>query len=217
MGSFRCRRVVSLAGDGVDLGVKFLAVLSTDETVANPRCLPTAVRRLRRAQRAVSRRRGPYDQATGSRRPVSSRYLRACARVTRVQARVANLRRDGLHKLTTRLSTTFGTIMVEDLHVAGMIRNRRLASSKTCSGCGAVKTRLALSERPYRCACGPVLDRDVNAARNLAALVCEAVDARSGRESLNGRGADRQTPRAGQTGTVLPQGRTSDHALTTAH
>jgi len=44
-------------------------------------------------------------------------------------------------------------------------------SSKTCSDCGAVKTKLPLSEREYACAtCGLRLDRDVNAARNLAAL-----------------------------------------------
>ena len=118
---------------------------------------------------------------------------------------MANLRKDGLHKLTTRLAATYGAVVVEDLNVAGMVRNRRLArsisdagfgeirrqlaykttwrggqlfvadrwypSSKTCSGCGAVKTKLALSERTYTCACGLVLDRDVNAARNLASLV----------------------------------------------
>ena len=45
-------------------------------------------------------------------------------------------------------------------------------SSKRCSGCGEMRDRLRLSERVYRCAgCGLVLDRDLNAARNLAALV----------------------------------------------
>jgi len=96
--------------------------------------------------------------------------------------------------------------VVEDLNVAGMIKNRRLArhvagvgmaelrrqieykaswtgvrvhaadrwypSSKTCSACGVVKAKLRLSERTFRCdQCGLVLDRDLNAARNLAALV----------------------------------------------
>ena len=121
---------------------------------------------------------------------------------------MANLRRDGLHKLTTRLAHEYGTIVVEDLNVAGMLRNRRLArhiadagfgeirrqlayktewnggrlvvadrwypSSKTCSGCGAVKAKLTLAERTYTCTtCGMVLDRDLNAARNLAALAAE--------------------------------------------
>ncbi|MFG1950506.1 RNA-guided endonuclease TnpB family protein [Micromonospora sp. NPDC048830] len=196
----------------------------------------------------------------------SKRWQRARARLARAHARVANLRRDGLHKLTTRLAREHGTIAVEDLNVSGMLTNRRLArhiadagfaelrrqlaykagwnggrlivadrwfpSSKTCSGCGTVRTKLALAERTYTCAtCGLVLDRDLNAARNLAALAGEAVDARSGRESPNGRGADRKTPLAGQvavkrqpgtattgqTGTVPPQGRTTNHMLTRAH
>jgi putative transposase len=122
---------------------------------------------------------------------------------------VANPRRDGLHKLTTRLVREHGVIVIEDLHVAGMLRIRCLArriaggmaelrrqieyktewarrrvhradrwypSSKTCSGCGVVKTNLRRSERTFRCeGCGLVLDRDLNAARNLAALVAEVI------------------------------------------
>ena len=56
-------------------------------------------------------------------------------------------------------------------------------SSKKCSGCGVVKAKLSLSERTYNCeACGLVIDRDYNAARNLVALSC--------RETLNGRGGE---------------------------
>ncbi|MEU0156067.1 IS607 family element RNA-guided endonuclease TnpB [Micromonospora fulviviridis] len=246
---------------GVDVGIKHLAVLSTGELVSNPRHLNVAQRRLRALGRAMSRKIGP-DERTG-RRP-SKRWQRACARLGRAHARVAHLRNDGLHKLTTRLAREFGTIVVEDLHVAGMLRNRNLArhitdagfgelrrqltykaewnggrliiadrwypSSKTCSGCGAVKTKLALSERTYTCqTCGLVLDRDLNAAYNLAASAADATTAGSG--PVAGRGADRKTPlagqvavkrqpgtaSAGQTGTVPPQGRTTDHVLTRAH
>jgi putative transposase len=95
-----------------------------------------------------------------------------------------------------------------------VVADRWFASSKTCSGCGAVKAKLALSERTYRCTeCGTVLDRDVNAAVNLARL------AGSGPDS-NGRGADRKTglarqvavkrqpgtPLGDETGTAAPQG-----------
>jgi putative transposase len=97
-------------------------------------------------------------------------------------------------------------IVVEDLHVAGLVRNRHLTrsiadaswgefhrqlaykcgwygsrlvvadrwypSSKTCSACGLVKSDLPLSQRVFRCdGCGIVLDRDLNAAGNLASLV----------------------------------------------
>jgi putative transposase len=188
---------------GVDLGVKSLAVLSTGETVPNSRHLEIAQRELRRLQRQAARRRGP-DRRT--RRRPSARWRGTQARIARLHTAVADVRRDGLHKLTTRLVRTHGAIVLEDLNVAGMTRNRRLArhiagvgmaelrrqieykarwsgvrvhladrwypSSKTCSACGVVKTKLCLSERVYRCeSCGLVLDRDLNAARNLAALV----------------------------------------------
>ncbi|WP_420884085.1 zinc ribbon domain-containing protein [Micromonospora sp. CPCC 205547] len=108
--------------------------------------------------------------------------------------------------------------------------NRWYPSSKTCSGCGAAKAKLALSEREYECeSCALVLDRDVNAARNLAALAAEHDTAGSG--PVAGCGADRKTrpggPVAvkrqpgtaltGKTGTVPPQGGTADHVLTRAH
>ncbi|WP_203834214.1 RNA-guided endonuclease TnpB family protein, partial [Actinoplanes campanulatus] len=174
---------------GVDVGIMHLAVLSTGELVDNPRHLVDAQHRMRSLGRALSRKSGP-DRRTG-RRP-SKRWERAAARLGRAHARVANLRRDGLHKLTTRLAATHGTVVVEDLNVTGMLANRRLArhiadagfaeirrqlayktmwnggrllvadrwypSSKTCSGCGTVRSKLALSEREYACkACGLVL------------------------------------------------------------
>jgi putative transposase len=190
---------------GVDLGITSLAVLSTGQTVPNPRHLDRAQKALRRAQRACSRRRGP-DRRT--RQEPSQRWRTARARADRIHTRVANLRRDAIHKLTTRLVRDVDTIVVEDLAVANMVRNRRLArriadaswgeirrqltyktqqtgaelivadrwfaSSKTCSGCGTAKAKLALSERTYMCMeCGIVLDRDHNAAINLAALAAD--------------------------------------------
>jgi len=239
---------------GVDLGIKTLAVLSTGEEIPNPRHLSKALRKVRRLSRTVSRRQGP-DRRT--RAVPSNRWRRASAALAEVQGRVADQRRDALHKATSGLTARFGTLVVEDLHVRGMLANHRLArhvadasfaemrrqleyktawrggrvivadrwfaSSKTCSGCGAVKAKLALSERTYVCtSCGLVLDRDVNAARNLAAIG-ETVVAGSGPETLNGRGADRKTglarqvavkrqpgtASAGQTGTVPAQAGTA--------
>jgi IS605 OrfB family transposase len=246
---------------GVDVGIKHLAVLSTGELVDNPRHLAAAQQRMRQLGRALSRKTGP-DRRAG-RRP-SKRWERAAARLGRAHARVSNLRRDGLHKLTTRLAAEHGTVVVEDLNVLGMLRNRRLArhiadagfaeirrqlayktgwnggrllvadrwcpSSKTCSGCGAVKTKLALSERQYECAtCGLVIDRDRNASLNLAALAAEHDTAGSG--PVAARGADQKTrvrgqvaskrepgtAPAGQTGTVPPQGGTTDRVHTKVH
>jgi putative transposase len=226
---------------GVDVGICHLAVLSTGETIANPRHLAGASRHLRRAYRRMSRRVGP-DRRT--RQKASNRWKRAAARVARAHARVANLRRDGLHKLTSRLAAQFGTVVVEHLNVAGMVRNRRLAraisdcgfgaigqqltyktewnggrllaadrwfpSSKTCSGCGVVKAKLPLRVRTFVCAeCGMVLDRDLNAARNLAQLVSvtgAGVAVHPEPEGSNGRGADRKTPSAGPVAVKRPPG-----------
>ncbi|MFE2491644.1 IS607 family element RNA-guided endonuclease TnpB [Streptomyces mirabilis] len=217
---------------GVDLGIKHLAVFSDGRpTAENPRHYDTARRKLGRLSRTVARRLGP-DRRTGQQ--PSKRWQRADAARNRVHYRTANLRRDALHKLTTSLAREYGTIVVEDLNVSGMLRNRRLArvvadagfgeirrqlayktrwnggtlevadrwfpSSKTCSGCQAVTPKLPLRIRMYACEhCGLVLDRDENAALNLAALVKRHV-AGSGPETENGRGADRKTPPCGAGG-----------------
>ncbi|MEV6700936.1 IS607 family element RNA-guided endonuclease TnpB [Streptomyces sp. NPDC051453] len=217
---------------GVDLGVKTLAVFSDGRPAAqNPQHYDSARQKLRSLSRTVSRRQGP-DRRTG-RRP-SNRWRRADAQRNKVHHQVTALRRDQIHKLTTGLAREYGTIVVEDLNVAGMVKNRRLAravadagfgeirrqlayktvwngghlevanrwfpSSKTCSSCGTVKTKLPLRVRTYVCeTCGLVLDRDENAALNLAALVKRHV-AGSGPETRNGRGADRKTPPRGAGG-----------------
>jgi putative transposase len=245
---------------GVDVGIRHLAVLSTGELVPNPRHLNDVQRRLRTLGRSLARKVGP-DRRTGQR--PSNRWQRAQVRLARAHTRVAHLRRDGLHKFTTCLASSYGTVVVEDLNVAGMLRNHRLArhiadagfaelrrqldykttwnggrllvadrwypSSKTCSGCGTVKTKLALSEHEYSCeACGLVIDRDLNAARNLAALAAKFDTAGSG--PVAGRGADQKTRSVGQvavkrqpgtapagkTGTVPPQGGTIDRVLARA-
>jgi len=106
-----------------------------------------------------------------------------------------------------------------------MLVDRFYPSSKTCSNCGAVKTKLPLSERTYRCgSCGLVVDRDVNAARNLLKLSA------SGAESLNacggcvrpgkvGRRLLKQEPgtaSAGKTGTAAGQLAAADTELSDA-
>jgi putative transposase len=183
---------------GIDLGVKIL-LTGVDNTgtivqVPGPKALRSSLRKLRRASRAHSRK------AKGS-----ANRREAAGRLARLHARVVNVRADTLHKATSQLASRYETVVAEDLNVAGMFRNRRLAraiadqgfgqawrmlgykttwhggtlltagrwypSSKMCSGCGAVKAKLPLSQRTYRCeACGLVLDRDINAARNLLKL-----------------------------------------------
>lgn len=222
---------------GVDVGVRHLAVVSTGEQVPNPKHLSKWARRQARLQRQCSRRQGP---AKG--RAPSKRWRQSKAALSRVHAKVAAARADGLHKLTTGLATTYGTVVVEDLNVAGMtatakgsghwrgkaglnraildaspaelrrqlaykcawygsrlvVADRWYPSSKTCSSCGRRKPSLPLAERSYRCECGLVIDRDLNAAANLASLV-EAVGTASGAgtgqgDLANAQGEERSMP-----------------------
>ncbi len=179
---------------GIDLGLMSFAVLSDGTALKSPRALERSLRRLRRLSQAQSRKRkGSQNQR------------KSALRLARLHRRIRCQRQDFLHKATTELARTKSVIVVEDLNVRGMIRNRHLArhiadagwaefrrmlsyktvwygsrlvvaprffaSSKACSACGAKKDDLDLSERVYRCdGCGNVMDRDLNAARNLAAL-----------------------------------------------
>ena len=103
---------------GIDLGVKTLATLSDGTVIPNPHSLKTGERQLRRAQKALSRK------TKGSKRRTKARE-----RVARLHAHVANRRHDALNKLTTMLSRTYSDISIEDLNVAGMVKNHRLAKS----------------------------------------------------------------------------------------
>jgi putative transposase len=214
---------------GIDLGIKYLAVMADSlgeiRYVPNPRHYDTALKALKDVSRRVSRRRGP-DRRTGQK--PSNRWLKANGARNKTHHRVANLRADALHKLTTGLCCEYGTVVVEDLNVAGMMRNRRLArkiadagfgeirrqlnykgerggghtivadrwypSSKTCSDCGAVKAKLPLHVRVFDCdQCPLVMDRDENAARNLAALA--AADGITGTGVAGDQGAQAPKPR----------------------
>lgn len=177
---------------GVDAGITSLVTLSTGEKIANPRHERRDRVRLARAQRALSRKQKG-----------SNNRQRAVRKLARVHARIADRRRDVLHQLSTRLVRENQTVVIEDLAVANMLANHRVAraisdaawsqlramltykcrwydrelvvldrwvpSSKTCSVCGAVRDELPLNIREWRCGCGAVHDRDVNAARNILA------------------------------------------------
>src|SRR5258707_12556914 len=116
---------------GVDAGIKHLAVLSTGEKVPNPAPFKAALKKLGKAQRRAARRIGPYDPATKRKRTASKRWRRAQDAVARLHATVAAVRADSWHQLTTTIAQQFATVVVEDLHVAGMVRNRKLARSLT--------------------------------------------------------------------------------------
>jgi putative transposase len=121
---------------GVDLGVKAL-LTGVDGagrviTVPGPRPLAAGLRRLRRASRAHARAK-----------PGSAGRRKAAARLARLHARIADLRADTLHKATSMLAASYETVAAEDLNVAGMTRNRRLARAVADQGFAAARRMLA--------------------------------------------------------------------------
>jgi len=176
---------------GIDVGLKSFATLSNGESIWNPRWYRKAERRLKTAQRCVSRRK---KGSHGRRKAVTL--------LAKAHLKVQRQRRDFHHKEALKLVRAHDTIYLEDLQVANMVRNHSLAksisdaswarfravleakaayagrrvvavppayTSQDCSGCGR-RVLKSLSVRTHICPnpdCGLVLDRDENAARNI--------------------------------------------------
>jgi putative transposase len=198
---------------GLDVGLKSFAVLAnaspaaaaglqraaipirlegTTLTIDNPRFLQETLAKLRRAQRALSRKvKGSHN------------WRQRLWRVIKLHTRVKHCRQDFAHQVSTAIVKNHDIIAVEDLNIRGMVKNRRLsraisdagwaqflamlkykaewtgkhlvaigrfvATSQTCSGCGARKP-MPLSLRTYECgSCGTKVDRDWNASLNIRA------------------------------------------------
>lgn len=123
---------------GVDLGVSALATLSTGEVIEGPKSHKAALRRLRRANKAQARKRRG-----------SANFRKAKARLGRLHARIANIRRDATHKLTTDLAKTYRVIGIEDLNVRGMSANRHLARAVMDGGFFELRRQLDYKARLY--------------------------------------------------------------------
>lgn len=108
---------------GIDVGLDHLLVLSTGEKIANSRHERGHRTALAKAQRSLSRKQ------TGSNNSAKARL-----RVARVHARIADRRSDHLHKITTRLVRENQTLVIEDLAVSAMVRNRCLARAISDAG-----------------------------------------------------------------------------------
>ncbi|WP_433567004.1 IS607 family element RNA-guided endonuclease TnpB [Nocardia sp. CA-151230] len=157
---------------GVDVGVKFLAVVSTGEVIANPKRYQKAHKLRRRLARARSRRRGP-DRERGV--VPSRRWEQANRTANRLENRTAAMRLDGLHKLTTRLAREYGTVVVEDLNVAAMVRNRCLATSIWSAGFGELRRQLTY-KTSWRGATLVTADRFFPSSKTCSS--CQAVKAK---------------------------------------
>lgn len=178
---------------GLDMGITSLITTSDGEKITNPKPYKVHKRKLARAQKNSARK------VEGS-----ANRKKAQRKVARIHQKISDIRKDQLHKLTTRLVRENQSIAIEDLAVRNMLKNHCLAgsisdaswgmlksmleykcnwygrefrvvdrwfpSSKTCSCCGHVVSKLPLSIREWECPkCGASHDRDVNAAKNILA------------------------------------------------
>ena len=179
---------------GVDVGINSLATLDNGTQYENPRPLKRYERKLKKAQRKLSRKVFLSENWYKQKRIVEKQHYR-----------IACLRNDAHHKATTEIVNDASAIGIETLMVRNMLKNRNLAkalsdsalggfleklrtkaesfgipiteapeffaSSKTCSSCGNKKIDLTLADRQYQCrSCGISIDRDENAAINLRHL-----------------------------------------------
>lgn len=189
---------------GIDLGIKDLAVCSDGTVYKNINKTETVKKtkkRLRRLQRGVSRK---YQMnRKGGTFVKTCNIIKMEKHIRHLHRRLTNIRNNYIHQTTTSIVRTKPCIIVmENLNVSGMMKNRHLAkdiqeqklyefkrqmiykcekfgikfieadrfypSSKQCSHCGHLKPDLKLSDRTYNCDCGLRIDRDLNAAINLA-------------------------------------------------
>lgn len=177
---------------GIDVGIESFAVTSDGEFIKNPHCLKHSLRRLRVAQRKVSRKK------KGSKNRRKSVKLLA-----KQHQKIRNQRKDFIHKVTNQIVKQYSYIAVEDLKINNMVKNHHLAqsindvgwgmffdtlaykaewagrqfvkvkpngTSQICSNCGT-KVQKDLSVRIHKCpACGIEIHRDFNASLNILAL-----------------------------------------------
>jgi putative transposase len=188
---------------GLDVGITSLIATSNGDKITNPKHFKQLRKRLRRVQKALSRKQKR-----------SNNRHKARVQVARSHAQITDARKDFLHKLTTQLVRENQTIVVEDLAIKNMVKNHKLAlsisdasfaelirqlaykcewygrelikidrwfpSSKRCGNCGHIVDKLPLNIREWECPkCGINHDRDINAANNilaagLAVSVCGA-------------------------------------------
>ena len=175
---------------GIDLGLKAIITTSDGVQVDPPKLLMESEKKLKRAQKDLSRKM----KGSGNR-------TRARKKVAKIHRKIERQRDDFSHKLSNALVKEHDLIVFENLNIAGMVKNHHLAksigdaswdkivqytgykaesagafvvlvdpkyTSRECSRCGNIKHDLELSDRVYHCdVCGLVMDRDLNAAINI--------------------------------------------------
>ncbi len=117
---------------GIDLGLTHFAILSSGEKIENPRLHKKMLRKIRRANRRLAKAKKD-----------SNRRKKRKLKLAKLHAKVKDQRTDFLHKLTTRLVTENQSLAIEDLNVAGLVKNKKLSRAISDAGWAKFKTMLA--------------------------------------------------------------------------
>ncbi|MBI5781302.1 MAG: IS200/IS605 family element transposase accessory protein TnpB [Rhodocyclales bacterium] len=143
----------------VDLGLKTAATLSNGESIDAPKPLKAALRRLKIRSRRLSRKVEAAKVAAGfapnarlpkgTKLPVSNNRKKSAQTLARLHARIANIRADFTHKLTTRLCRENQAVGIEDLHVKGMLANDKLARALSDVGFGRFRAQREYKAKRY--------------------------------------------------------------------
>jgi putative transposase len=107
---------------GVDVGIKESAIVSDGRRFENQKPLTRQIKKLKRFSRSFSRKQ--YDPET---KQGSKNREKARVKLARLHGKIAHIRQDSHHKLTTEIARTCSVVGLEDLHVKGMFKNRKLA------------------------------------------------------------------------------------------
>jgi putative transposase len=170
---------------GIDMGVTCFVADSNDNFIENPKHFLKYERKLRVENRSLSRKKKG-----------SSRWKKQVKKLSLLHHTIANVRKDFLHKESTKIAKQYHTVYLEDLSIKNMSKNKNLSkhildcgwgifrnmleyktnvfainpkyTSQTCNECGEknAKNRISQSEFVCQC-CGHVSNADTNAAKNI--------------------------------------------------